>query len=70
VRSDLFISEPLQSKHAVNVATFFVVKNCKLLENVTTNSTDITDIVNVTIRYSLTNDSGVTNFLELRKQGL
>jgi hypothetical protein len=48
----------------MNVVTFFVVNNCKLLENVATNITDITDIVNGTIRYSYNiNDSGVTIFL-------
>jgi hypothetical protein len=45
------------------MVTFFVVKNYKLLGNVTINSTDITDIANVTIRYSYNiNDSGITIF--------
>jgi len=43
---------------------FFVVKNCRSLENVTTNVTDITDIIIVAILYSYNiNDSGVTLFL-------
>jgi hypothetical protein len=40
VRSDLFISEPCQSQHVINGATFFVAKYFMLLQNFTINITN------------------------------